>query len=92
MTQMNVTEHIDEGDPSVDIQAKYLQSIRFVFLLSSPASGYRFNYLFCSFHRSPINRRNFRIPNIGYRNPIATQNIFSQYVPPDESKYEEVSI
>lgn len=30
MSQMNVTDNIDEGDPSVDIQAKYLQSVRFV--------------------------------------------------------------
>lgn len=30
MSQMNVADDIDEGDPSVDIQAKYLQSVRFV--------------------------------------------------------------
>lgn len=27
---MNITEHVEEDDPSVDMQAKYLQSIRCV--------------------------------------------------------------
>ncbi|XP_055315691.1 uncharacterized protein LOC129575739 isoform X2 [Sitodiplosis mosellana] len=65
----NVTEQYEEDDPSVDMQAKYLQSIR-----------------------SPVGRRrHFRIPSIGYRNPTATQNLFSQFVAPDQSRYEEDS-
>lgn len=48
-------------------------------------------HLFDSFSfRSPAGKPNFRIPKIGYRNPVATQNIFSQFVEPDHSKYERV--
>lgn len=37
--------------------------------------------------KSPIGQQRYRI---GYRNTIATQDIFSQFVAPDQSKYEEV--
>lgn len=73
------------------MHAKYLQSIRFVKFFFASLKIVLLNVFFFSlFNRSPVNRPNFRIPEVGYRNSYAPQNIFSQFVEPDESKYESV--
>lgn len=101
ISQTHFTQNVDEGDPSVDMRAKYLQSIRFEICCMPQQKTHHINHfsnlisIIClSFstptNRSPVNQQNFRIPRIGYRNIQATQNIFSQFVEPDDSKYEEV--
>ncbi|XP_031618360.1 ATP-dependent DNA helicase fml1 [Contarinia nasturtii] len=63
-SQLSITDY-EEDDPSVDMQAKYLQSIR-----------------------SPMAGRRYHIPRVV---PKVTQSIFSQFVAPDQSRYEEDS-